>query len=313
MFHIGEALTGSDYRVRGAPPESVRKRCTLVFSNVAMGSFHATLELEDQQGILDGTPLGEETISTFHDLVEKIETSEEPEAGLNRILTDRRHRARIISDFSAFWPEEREGHALSFEVPGLQKITMSPSRRLVLDGLEHRLEAQEITSVRGVLGTLKVAPGKRKIMRVIGPDGQINCLMTIEHETTARKLLGKPVMVSGEADFDAVGNPREIVDVKRIEPFKEIQLQRIFSETSELKLAAPLIVGVDFREDHWVMEYEDLGIISTNTDYEGCFKEFNEDFLFVWAEYGSAEDAGLTEGARELKRKITEIVRGSSQ
>jgi hypothetical protein len=134
--------------------------------------------------------------------------------------------------------------------------------------------------------------------------------MSAEHEAAARRYLGKPVMVYGEADFDAAGNPREMVNVTKIEPFSEIQVQRIFSTDTELKLSSPLTVAVDFRDDHWVMEHEDLGIIATDSDYEKCFRDFNDEFLFVWNEYGNADEAALTSGALELKKKIISVVRG---
>ena len=45
VVHLGDYLTGSDFRARGRSPESVWKKCTLVVSDVRIGSFKATLEL----------------------------------------------------------------------------------------------------------------------------------------------------------------------------------------------------------------------------------------------------------------------------
>ena len=39
-----------------------------------------------------------------------------------------------------------------------------------------------------------------------------------------------------------------------------------------------------------------------------CLQDFKDEFLIVWATYGTADEAALTAGARELKRKIRSIV-----
>lgn len=47
--HIGDYLTGSDYRNRGHSPESVKRRCNLVFRKIEMGSLKIEVELGDKQ------------------------------------------------------------------------------------------------------------------------------------------------------------------------------------------------------------------------------------------------------------------------
>ena len=77
-----------------------------------------------------------------------------------------------------------------------------------------------------------------------------------------------------------------------------------------MDVGEPLTVSLGDRDGIWTMESEELGIIAMGADYEDCLKDFNDEFLFVWDAYGSADKAALTAGARELKRKIGSIVKG---
>ena len=79
--HIGDYLTGSDFRTRGRSPDFVRKRCTLVFKQVQVGSLRAELDLEDTQTTLTGAPtLGEESIEKFHELISTVHRGKDMES-----------------------------------------------------------------------------------------------------------------------------------------------------------------------------------------------------------------------------------------
>ena len=70
--HIGDYLTGSDYRNRGHSPESVISRCNLIFKKIEIGSLTIEVELEDKQTALEGEALGEASIKNFYQLLYKI-------------------------------------------------------------------------------------------------------------------------------------------------------------------------------------------------------------------------------------------------
>ena len=39
-----------------------------------------------------------------------------------------------------------------------------------------------------------------------------------------------------------------------------------------------------------------------------CLKEFQDEFFFIWQEYGKESDSQLTQGARELKQLLLSLV-----
>ncbi len=309
LNHIGDYLAGGEFRTRGRSTDAVRARCELVFEKVAVGSLKCQLALSDEQMPLEGVPsLGVESIEKFYQIIKEVEEEEEKVEGvLSEIIEHPAHRARIIEDLARLWPGEREGYRATVSALGGNPITLKPAKKLVLEGLLSKVQEREVKSVIGVLGTVSVMPSK--FMKIVGPDGKVTCSFSNETEELAKKLLGRPVIAKGIVQFDAAGNMKELIDVSRIEAFTSITIQRIFTEKAELRLKEPLVVSVDYQDNYWVMENEDLNIIASAEDYDDCLKEFHSNVYFIYTEYGLSKDSTLSPGARELKRKIRSLVK----
>ncbi|MDN5846880.1 MAG: hypothetical protein L0H53_11470 [Candidatus Nitrosocosmicus sp.] len=297
--HLGDYLTGSDYR-KGPSPESVSKRCELIFKEIKTGSVKAILQLQDQQKALEGLTLGEASIDKFHEIISIIANGREIESNLKKAIDHHLHRIKIIEDLHKLWPNENDKYIVKISYAD-KEIKMEPDTKLLVEGLLHRNETQK-TSVKGILGELKVMQNKK--MRIIGPDGNITCTFSKEKEDLVKKYIGKPVIVYGDADFDAYGNIKEMTDIEKLERFTEITLHRILSQDDELSLSQPIIVDVDYLDDQWILKNDELDIEAFAETYDECLKEFNGEFLFVWKEYGLANDNELTYDAQTLKNKL---------
>ena len=307
LVHLGEYLTGSEFRARGRAPESVRKRCALVISDVRIGSLETTLELEDPQIALGGPTLGEDAIEKLLELARSVEEDEDVGSRLNETLKHPLHRSRVLQDLKNVWPEIDEHIELELHPRDGPSSKLTPRGRFVLEGLVSMMKAPEEASVKGVLWMLAVEPGP-PVLRLDGPDGRIKCAYSKDVEEMAKRLIGKPAAVFGEAEFDAAGNVREIVRVTKIERFQEITLQRLFRADREIVLREPLTIFVDFVEGMWTMENEDLGIIASGDTYEDCLAEFQDEFFFIWKEYAQEDDERLSKDAKSLKTKLSAIV-----
>jgi hypothetical protein len=106
------------------------------------------------------------------------------------------------------------------------------------------------------------------------------------------------------------GISKQIINKRLISKHKHIEtnIQRISSGGSELPLAQPLRIAIDFRDGNWIMENQELGIISISADYDQCLEDFNSEFLFLSREYGGADDSSLTLDAKALKSKVLEYI-----
>lgn len=298
--HLGDYLTGSDYR-KGPSPESVSKRCELFIKEIKTGSVKATLQLQDQQVALEGSTLGESSIDKFHEIMDIIANGREIENNLKKSIDHNLHRTKIIEDLHKLWPNENDKYTVKIFYLD-KEIKLESDTKLLVEGLLHKNETQK-TSVNGILGELKVMQNKR--LRIIGgPDGNIACTFSKEKMDLVKKLIGKPVMVFGDADFDAYGNIKEMTDIEKLERFSEFKLHRILSKEEELTLTQPIVVDVDYSDDQWILKNDELNIIGFGETYDESLKEFNEEFVFVWKEYGLAKDNELTYDAQLLKKNL---------
>lgn len=71
-----------------------------------------------------------------------------------------------------------------------------------------------------------------------------------------------------------------------------------------LRFTEPIVANVSYLGNEYFCQNGDLGIISTSSNLEECIKDFNDEVLFIFNEYGKEDDNKLTDGARELKRRI---------
>ena len=71
-----------------------------------------------------------------------------------------------------------------------------------------------------------------------------------------------------------------------------------------LLFAEPIIADISFDDNMYSCKNEDLGIISMSSNLEDCIKDFKDEVLFIWNEYGKEENGRLTSDAKELKRRI---------
>jgi hypothetical protein len=312
ITHAGDYLAGGTFRRSGPSQESVSERCALVVTKASTGSFRATLALQDTQTTLgDHETLGEEAMDRIALIANCVEEGKEVERRLGEIIPDPQHRARIIDDLCGVWPTEGERVKVSLAIAGSGVPELTPRGQLVMKGVLTNLERQgaRAASVRGVLSIMSVDPSPQ-VLKVVGPDGSIRCTYGKEFMETAKSLIGRAATVYGEAEYDAKGQVREIVNVTKLERFDEVTIQRAFEVGRELVLKNPLPLAVEYIDGLWSMECEDIGLLATAEDYDDCLQRVQDYLFFLWDEYAQEDDSKLSPGAKKLKTRLLALVRG---
>ena len=87
-----------------------------------------------------------------------------------------------------------------------------------------------------------------------------------------------------------------------------LALDHINANGKTLRFMEPITASVAYLDNTYFCQNDDLGIISTSFNLEDCIKDFHDEVLFIWNEYGREEDNKLTNGAKELKRKILQYI-----
>ena len=76
-----------------------------------------------------------------------------------------------------------------------------------------------------------------------------------------------------------------------------------------LHLAHPIACVIEKQENLFFSEDAYLGIIAYGDTREEVMREFSNEFATLWDIIAGEEDSLLTEDARLLKRRLTELVR----
>lgn len=83
-----------------------------------------------------------------------------------------------------------------------------------------------------------------------------------------------------------------------------IALDHVTTGDKILSFAEPIIANVSFIDNVYSCQNEGLGIDAISPKLEECIKDFEDEILFIWNEYGKEDNAKLTSDAKELKGKI---------
>ncbi len=88
-----------------------------------------------------------------------------------------------------------------------------------------------------------------------------------------------------------------------------IALDRIKTGDTALSFDVPIIANVSFKDNVYSCQNKELGIISMSPQLEECVKDFEEEILLIWNEYGKEDSAKLTSDAKDLKAKILQYIK----
>lgn len=85
-------------------------------------------------------------------------------------------------------------------------------------------------------------------------------------------------------------------------------IKRIDHDGKSLQLTKAIPANVSYQDGEYFCRNEELGIVTMSPTLDECIEDFKEEILFVWNEYGKASDEMLTDGAKELKRRIQQYL-----
>jgi AbrB family looped-hinge helix DNA binding protein len=88
-----------------------------------------------------------------------------------------------------------------------------------------------------------------------------------------------------------------------------IALDHVTTGDEMLSLAEPIIAKVSLRDSVYFCQNEELGIVAISPKLEECIKDFEDEIVFIWNEYGKEDNAKLTSDAKELKIRILRYVK----
>jgi len=89
---------------------------------------------------------------------------------------------------------------------------------------------------------------------------------------------------------------------------KHIRFKEIFYGEQRIKLKSPITVKGVVADKICSLYYAPLDIVVSSPTLAECEDDFQEVFYVLYEEYAREVDDKLSEGARELKRKLLDLV-----
>ena len=92
-------------------------------------------------------------------------------------------------------------------------------------------------------------------------------------------------------------------------PIKErITFKEICCEENILKLKSPIQIEGELSSEGRIFYYKPLDILVNAPTLDECMEDFQEEFYLLYETYAKERDEKLTEVARQLKRKLTDMI-----
>jgi hypothetical protein len=304
VYQIGEYHHSSIVtRDRGRYPKEVIEQCTLELTSIDKGSFIANLELPHQEQTELLPTLGENSLSSLVNLLDGLA---EKEDSIYQEIKDKRTIQKVLRTFHDVLPKSND---YSLELSSPKKV-ISPLTYKMTTKIERLLYTPTIfeRELIGQIVEMKIV--ENRYFGILTKEKIMRCYFPEEMDSEVIESIGKDVRITGEALVNELGHItsiRKITDIRLIEPgtwiFDKIRFKnRIFIFNDGLS------IDIDFEDDFWKLENEELGIVVFDESFEEALSIFYEEFSMLWDEYALEEDSSLSEDASGLKDAIQGMV-----
>ena len=309
LFNIGSSLHGGGSR--GQWKADVLDACELGLVEARFGSLEVVAELPPVRALAGlGADLGAEALDHFEHTLEAIQHRDLP--ALSRLYQDFGQRARVLKSLAPLLPEEGADYDLTLSVNGTG-VALRPEQRTFV-GLAARLEQELpeglVRSLTGLLYRVEVATGDRQI-GVIVDNRKIRCFYPPDIEDAVKELVpGSLVEVEGRATLDAQGQVDRIEEVLDVRAVQLIHLfwRRVSYGDRVFRLRRAIEIKVGFHEGLWVHEFEPLCLLAYAPTRSESLDALRQNFVAAWDEIAQEDDTNLTDDARDLKRRLLDVV-----
>jgi hypothetical protein len=307
VWLIAASSSSRELRARFTPEQELRQRYTLRLSVPKPGSFEVPVSLSDERNrpgldaVVDESPL-----TTYGKVWAAVEAADLQT--IYDLVKDESYRVRLLHEFRRMLPKRGDRWAVSFRANGHRPVEIGIHHRPLIDQwLDHPLERQEM-SVIGELMMIHFA-AKRVIIRYPPTNKEIECIYRAEVEDSIIEARRGLFRVTGRFVLDPEGHPRQLTDVRSIEPVDLSAAVLPMVELDDFTLVAnpPLIVEPRLDEETqqvFEADFVEFGVFVSGSTREELLDELQEHLEFAWTEYAEADDDELTEDAREIKQAL---------
>ncbi len=288
---------------RFKPSADFRKRYTLRLSTPEPGSYALPLSLSDEspQPFLAGA--SQDVLVRLRDFCGALAGG--TQSLLNQIVPDLVYRLRLLQEFRKILPRKGESWALGFSAGSSPEVILTPKAR---DSIDEWLKVPEDRREMAVIGQLQSIDFAKKQVVILYPptNRAIECLYREEIEDTLVDARRELFQVIGQFVLDDNSHPKQLSDVRSIEPVDlgALSLSWLEHAGRTYLMSPPITVQPrldDESQQHFVAEIAELCVVAQGDTRDDLLDDIAAQIDFLWQEYASAEEADLSEDAIALR------------
>jgi len=295
LTHIGESLIAEEFGSHGRPSEALADRFTLYIDPESGGiSFRATAG-KGYSALMD------KATAKLKATLDKMGSG----TGMYWMednYKDPRYRCMVLYDLMQLSKHmsPRTGYTILFSDGGAEKAFQP----LDLDKAQTFLGGNGRIARGTVAGVLKGAGSKRNTPLfgfVVGEDRVKISFRSKEAEGEASRYVNGAVLVKGTLKYSEDGELLEASDIESVEPFTMKIFRHMISADRDVPLTASVeaAVAYDTANTLWKIAYPELGISSSDQDWDTAVAGFHDYFVFLCDNY--------SDGAKELSDEEKEV------
>ncbi len=295
FWKIGEySLTGEIKREKGKLPEQLARGYTLRIISINKGSLSVALELPSQS--LFHTP--EDDLGK---LLEIIKSISEDRGKIRELLPDEKLRRKVLMDLKEMCPSRVKKIKLNgMEIP--HSFTENVKEILSITTTQ-----KEEEFIGPVVEVKLVDP---MYFGILHNNKIIKMSLKEEYVEMIIENLSKVVKVRTLVKKEEETGKEEVMEVLDIESIEEnrFEIEELEYGGKVFLLAEPLCIEIDYKDELWILQNKELGIVAWGERFDIAWESFREDFWYLWEEIGKENEAVLDFEAVKLKRQLNEMI-----
>lgn len=310
IYNLGDYYFENTCREGGDFPQDVKKYCTLLFTDIEMGSVHADLQISNEQTALGecGT-IGERSIVATNEFLEALSKKDIPKEELYNIVNDPHRVNKLLREFYAMWPDENSKRTLSIGFQGNSQIQLKGFRKESIKKLLHKPIGDYEKEIFGWISGINI--GQSKKITVESNQGKINCYFDPEIKDWVQEHLGKFVVLRGTMKPLHKGNFGLFIDSEdSIEQTCYYTLDNISYPDRIMELKNKIPIEFTLEDELFIGSNDELGLFAMNARMKDIFKELEEQLFILYQEYVLTDDE-LSKSGQLLREKLISIVGNS--
>jgi hypothetical protein len=290
-------------RKRGLSVPTTKSRYKLMFNQLTEGSD--VLELEPAasgQTELPGTTIySDPAVDTFSGYFEKMNLEDETDAktAIDQELLSPDEKALLFSQAYNLWTREEFDIEIitGFEKDTGQKSVLKERRRASIKRWRDIEHGRRETEIEGAITRLQL-DGKPSYGILTVDGNMIKSELTPDDRDRIMDLIETPVRISGTIEGSVI---------KAISTMTQVDMKS-YNSLGGFSFSKPLVLDFLYENNLFVLKNESLGIRAWGETLQKVEKNLSEDLQVLKEAFVDEDDAKLTFDARELKKRLADLL-----